>query len=170
MNNKAILRYSLFYGSLAAISCLIFFISLYFVNGNPLMFKRPDIGFNIIFIWFAIWNFRRHNGGTLHFYEGFSVGFLTNMIAALITGISIYLYLVFIDIQPLSNWIASSKQVLIDQKATFSIILDERNYQAQLESLSNAKPYQVILDELMFKQFAIIAITLLTMILRRLEY
>ena len=169
MNTKAILKYGLIYGSLTALSCMLFFVVMYYLNGNPLLFRRPDIGFNIIFIGFAIWNFRRHNGGFLHFYEGFSIGFLTNIIGAILTGLFIYLFIVFIDNQPLLNWIESSKQILIKQKATFAAILNEQNFQSQYKAISEAKPYQIILDELMFKQFGIIAITLWTMILRKLE-
>ncbi len=161
------LRFSLIFGSLAGLSCFIFFLALYFGFDNPLGLRRPDIGFNIIFILVSIWYFKRYRGGYLHFYEGFSVGFLTNLIAAFISGILIYLFIELIDMKPFTTWIFEGKMLLLKQKDTFGKILNDESYRRQLLSFDNAKPYQIILDELMFKQLSIVAISLASMIMRR---
>lgn len=87
-----IVRKSLIFGSIAGGVCFLFFLVMYFLNPNPLALRRPDLGINIIFIGVAIWYYKRENGGYLHFYEGFSLGFLTNIIAALLTGVLIFYF------------------------------------------------------------------------------
>ena len=95
MKRQQIFRYSITFGLLAGLGCFLFFVAMYFTKSDPLSLRRPDIGINIILIWAAIWYFKRNNGGYLHFYEGFSIGFLTNIIAALVSGILVYLFIEF---------------------------------------------------------------------------
>lgn len=164
---KKLPRYTLIYGSLTALACLLFFIGLYNISENPLGVRRPDIGFNVIFIFIALAFYRRNNGGYLHFYEGVSVGFLVNLFGSVLTGLGIYLFVVFFNYQPFTAWTTAGIKLLYDQKETFDILLDAENFERQVTSLKNAKPYQLILDEVMFKQFCIIPITLLSMALRK---
>ena len=101
-----IVRKSLIFGSIAGGVCFLFFLVMYFLNPNPLALRRPDLGINIIFIGVVIWYYKRENGGYLHFYEGFSLGFLTNIIAALLTGVLIFLFLQYVDVRPFEEWTA----------------------------------------------------------------
>ena len=164
---KRILKLSLTWGLVAGLVCFIFFLMMYAIDDNPLIKKRPDIGINILFIFLAIWIFKRRRNGYLHFYEGFSIGFLTNLTAALVSGISIYLFLKFYDIQPYLNWNLYSKQFLMEQKEALDSVINEETFKLQLKSFDEVKPYRVILDDLMFKQFAIVAIMLISMALRK---
>jgi Protein of unknown function (DUF4199) len=166
---KEILRYGLGFGSLAGVGCFLFFLAFYALTSNPLMIKRPDIGINIILIWAGIWYFKRYNGGVLHFYQGFSIGFLINIIGALVSGVLIYLFIEFVDIAPYNAWIAESKALLLRDKEAFTKIMNPENFKRQLVSLENSKTYQVILDDLMFKQLAIIPLGLLTMAMRKIN-
>lgn len=138
---------------------------LYTATDNPLAERRPDIGINIIFIFFSIWLYKSRNGGYLHFYEAFSIGFLANIIGAFITGLSIYSFVKFIDPSPFENWITQGKAYIVSQKEALSVFLNEESFKLQLEAFDNAQPYQIILDDLMFKQLAIIAVTLISMAL-----
>ncbi|MGR3809898.1 DUF4199 domain-containing protein [Jiulongibacter sp. NS-SX5] len=166
MKNK-IIKISVIWGLIAGLVCFLFFLSIYAVDDNPLIKKRPDIGINILFIFLATWIYKKRRKGYLHFYEGFSIGFLTNLIAALFSGLAIYLFLKFYDIQPYLNWNAYSKQFLLEQKEALDTVLNEESFNLQLKSFDEIKPYRVILDDLMFKQFAIVAIMLISMALRK---
>ena len=140
---------------------------LYSGDENPLSQRRPDIGINILLIFLAIWLYKSRNGGFLHFYEGFSIGFLTNIIGTLFSGISIYLFVKIIDPAPFDTWISSGKAFIIDRKEELSKFLNEESFKLQLDAFDKAMPYQIILDDLLFKQFAIVAIMLISMALRR---
>lgn len=169
MKRKQILNYSLIFGSLAGFACFLLFLGMYYVIPNPLNYKIPYIGIHIILIWAAIWYFKRNNGGYLHFYEAFSVGFLTNIIAALISGLSIYLFVEFVDLTPFTTWINDGKAMMIDKKAEMVKIMGEENHRNNLLSLSNSKPITIFYDNLIYKQFSIIPISLLSMAMRKLK-
>lgn len=167
MKRQRILKYGLTFGTIAGLVCFLFFISLYLSDPNPLNIRRPDIGFNIIFIFVGIWYFKRRNGGILHFYEGFSIGFVINIVAALISGVAIYLFLTFYDMTPFQTWLDEGVRFLESRKDSLDEVLNEESFNLQVQALREAKPYQVIFDELMFKQLGIIAISLISMALRR---
>lgn len=167
MKRQRILKYGFTFGAIAGLVCFLFFIALYLSDPNPLNIRRPDIGFNIIFVFVGIWYFKRRSGGILHFYEGFSIGFLINIVAALISGIAIYLFITLYDASPFDMWIKEGVRFLENQKESLDTILNEESFNLQVQALKDAKPYQIILDELMFKQLGIIAISLISMALRR---
>jgi hypothetical protein len=164
---KLIFKQSLIFGIIAGIACFVFFIVLYNLKTNPLNSRRADIGINIILIWASIWYFKRYRGGILHFYEAFSIGFLTNLVAAFVTGVLIFLFVKFYDITPFNIWILEGKALLLKEKDTFSRMLNDETFRKQLLSFDQLKPYQIIFDDLMFKQLAIIPISLFSMAMRK---
>ncbi|MFN3784440.1 MAG: DUF4199 domain-containing protein [Spirosomataceae bacterium] len=166
MKNK-IIRQSLVFGLLAGVIGFLFFIGLYFLTDNPLAKRRPDVGFNLLFVGLSMWYLKKSNGGFIHFYQAFSTGFLTNIFAALTSGLLLFLFIQWIDQTPLQTWMTQGQQLLRDQRETFDKILNEEMYAAQMKALTNVKPYQLFLDELMFKQVAIVGITLLGMVFRK---
>lgn len=169
MNRKIVLRYSVIFGLISGFVSFLFFLAMYFSIENPLNSRRPDIGISIIFIAAAIWYYRRSRGGFLHFYEGFSIGFLTNIISALLTGILLYLFVTIIDGAPFDQWLEGSKQMLINDRERSKELMNEETYQNLLKSFEVRNPSVIIFDELMFKQLAIIAVSLLSMALRKLK-
>ncbi len=166
MKSKVI-SLALFFGGICGLLSFLFFLALYSTQPDPLSLRRPDLGFNVLFVFLSIWYYRKKSGGYLQFYEGFSVGFLTNLIAALISAFSIYLFLILIDITPFTTWISEGKKFLIEQKVSMSQIMSEENFNSQLKAFDNARPHQLIFDELIFKQFAVVAVSLTAMALRR---
>ncbi len=155
------------FGGLAGATCLLFFVAMYFTTPNPLSLRRPDLFFNILFVFVGIWYAKKKNGGYIHFYEAFSVGFLSNLFAALVTGTGLYAFVSLIDPSPFNQWIAGGRQFLIDQKEAMSNILSEENFKLQLEAFDKAHPAQLFWDEIIFKQFGIIAVSLISMALRK---
>lgn len=169
MKRNQILKYSLFFGSIAGFACFLFFWGLYATKTNPLALRRPDIGINIIMIWAAIWYFKRFNGGYLHFYEAFSIGFLTNIIAALVSGVLVYLFIEYVDAKPFVEWMMHGKALLLKDKELFEKMLNEKSYQQSLLSFDTQKHSVIITDDLIFKQIAIVAISLLGMAMRKIK-
>jgi hypothetical protein len=120
-------------------------------------------------IWAAIWYFKRNNGGYLHFYEAFSVGFLTNIIGALISGVLVYLFIEFIDAKPFNEWMLHGKALLLKDREMFEKMLNEKSYQQSLLSFETQKHSVIITDDLLFKQVAVVAISLFGMAMRKLK-
>ncbi|HLO43451.1 MAG TPA: DUF4199 domain-containing protein [Leadbetterella sp.] len=169
MKRKQILRYSLVFGFLAGVACFLFFLGMYATKPNPLALRRPDIGINVIMIWASIWYFKRNNGGFLHFYEAFSIGFLTNIIAALLSGLLVFLFIEFIDSKPFIDWMAHGKALLLKDKEMFEKMLNEKSYRQSLLSFDTQNHSVIITDDLIFKQIAIVAISLFGMSMRKLK-
>lgn len=165
---KETFLHSLKFGVFICICCLAFFAVNYNLKPNPLS-RRGDIGFNIILIWAAVWYYKRNNGGILHFYQAMSIGFVVNISAAIFTGIGLYLFLEYIDIKPFQTWMLESKAKVMQDKAFFENILNKENIDRQIASFDHGKPYQIILDELGFKQLAIIPMSLISMALRKIK-
>ncbi|WP_367914991.1 DUF4199 domain-containing protein [Leadbetterella sp. DM7] len=164
-----LVKNALIFGTIAGVTCFLFFLVLYGMSDNPLSLRRPDLGINIIFIGSAIWYYKRSNNGYLHFYEGFSIGFLTNILAALITGVLIFLFLQFIDGQPLERWMTESRQMLIADRARSKDLMSEETFQTLLDSFGKKRPSVVIGDELLYKQLAVVAVTLFSMAMRKIK-
>ena len=175
MIKSKILRNSLIYGSIAAGICIfVAMLQYYGLHKSPFgRYKAPAFGINIIFIVVAVWTFRANNGGVLSFTEGFSVGFMTNLFAALITGIFFFVFVQFID----SQWGNSQSIMLWVQENVAGI---EKIREAHTKNfglkeyedlLKQAKEIPsagyVFLDELGKKQLCVIAITVISIIFRR---
>ena len=169
MTKKRIFRTSFIFGGLAGVLCFVFFLIMYLMVDNPLSMRRPDLGLNMIMIGTGIWFFKKESGGYLHFYEGVSVGFLINLFAALLTGILIFLFLHFVDMQPFTTWMAEGKQMLLNDRERSKEIMSEEMFQTMLKSFDNKNLSMIILDELIFKQISIVAITLFTMAMRKIK-
>ena len=105
----------------------------------------------------------------MHFYEGFSVGFLTNLIAALLSGILIFVFLQFIDIHPFTTWMEESKQMLLNDRERSKDIMSEEMFQTLIKSFDGKSPSMIIFDELIYKQIAIVAITVFSMAMRKIK-
>ena len=105
----------------------------------------------------------------MHFYEAFSIGFLTNIIGALLSGILVYLFIEFIDDKPFIEWMIHGKSLLLKDKEMFEKILNEKSYRQSLLSFDTQKHSVIITDDLLFKQIAIVAISLFGMSMRKLK-
>lgn len=178
MNRNKILRYSLVYGSLAALVCIIVAIIQYYgLQKSPFgRYKVPAFGINIIFIIVATWVYRANNAGTLSFTEGFSIGFLTNLFGALITAIIFYLFIQLIDIpygnnQSIMLWVQENIKgiELIKERHIKDFGVDAYNsLLKQAQEIPSAG--YVFIDELLKKQICIIAITIISIIFRKQTY
>lgn len=164
---KLLVTYTLRYGAITAVACILFFLGLYFITKNPLSERRPDIVFNILFLFTAIYLVKKERGGYLHFYEGVSVGFMVNLFASLVTGLFLFFFLEFVDGVPFRTKVAHEIAFLIKDRVRTKEFLTDESFQVLLNSIKNAKPYQLILDELMYKQVCIVPITLLSLVLRK---
>jgi hypothetical protein len=84
------------YGALAGIISIILFLILYYAGQNPFMIPA-FLDFRIILypiiLVFAIRDFKENkNGGTLHFWQGMSIGLLSVITGALIMALFILLF------------------------------------------------------------------------------
>lgn len=170
MNKELLKRNSLIFGLGIAIVCIIVaLVQYYFLGKSPFgKYKLPAFGVNIILIFFSIWYYRINNGGLLSFTEGFSVGFLTNLVGVLITAIFFYIFTEFIDNQAIVLWVKENIQNIEKIKVAHIKNFGLAEYENLLKQAQKVPtPFQVFLDEISKKQLVVVAITIFTLILRR---
>ncbi len=160
---------------MAALVCIIVaMIQYYGLHRSPFgRYKVPAFGINIIFVIIAIWTYRANNLGVLSFTEGFSIGFMTNLIAAIITASVFFVFILLIDV-PFSNnqaimlWVQENITGIERIKTThikdFGIVAYESLLQ-QAKEIPSAG--YVFVDEIVKKQLCIVAITIISVIFRR---
>lgn len=174
LKNK-ILRYALTYGSLAALVCIaVALIQYYGLEKSPFgRYKLPAFGVNIIFVIVAIWVYRANNLGILSFTEGFSVGFMTNLVAAVITGLVFFIFVQFID-KPFGNnqaimlWVNENIKGIEKIKDIHIKDFGIQEYELLLKQAQEIPSAgYVLLDEIIKKQLCIVGITIVSVIFRR---
>lgn len=178
MIKSKIIRSSLIYGSFAAIICIaVALIQYYGLHKSPFgRYKVPAFGINIIFIIVATWTYRANNLGVLSFTEGFSIGFMTNLFAAIFTATVFFLFIQLIDIpygknQAIMLWVQENIKGIEKIKESHIQNFGVKEYEsliAQAKEVPSA--FYVFIDEIVKKQICIIAITVISIIFRRHSY
>lgn len=175
MIKNRILKNALIYGSIAAAIC--FFVAMlqyYGLHKSPFgRYKAPAFGINIIFIVVSVWTYRANNGGVLSFTEGFSVGFMTNLFAAFLTGLFFFIFVQFIDTrwgnnQSIMLWVYENISGIEKIREAHIKNFGETEYNDLLKQAKEIPSAgYVFLDELGKKQLCIIAVTVISIIFRR---
>ena len=164
-----IVKFSLIFGLLAGVLYFAFFLMMYAFIDNPLYDKASPLGLQMIIVLFAIWYFKRKQNTYLHFYEGFSIGVLSNFLAALISGVLIWAFLQFIDIRPFDTWISESVNFLMKDRADKKDLMSDETFQNMITSIQNSKPSTLILDRIIASFWLVFPIGLFTMVLRKIR-
>lgn len=173
MLKSRIIRHSLYYGAIAAAICIVVaLIQFYGIHKSPFgRYKLPAFGINVLFILIAIWTYRATNRGVLSFTEGFSVGFLTNLFAAIITATFYFLFLLIAGDEAIMLWVKENVEAIMKIKDSHIKnfgLADFNNLLSQAKQIPSAG--YVFLDEIAKKQLCIVAVTVISLIFRRHTY
>ncbi len=140
------------FGSLGGVLSICAFIILAFLNEDP---TNLNLVFGYIItpvsLFLAIKFFKEYsNNGYLSFAEGMSVGFVTYLLIAIISGVGIWLILV---ISPdLFDTIKNSKlEVLSANQETIVSQVGVNSYEATLVSIQNMVPWEVAANDAIWK-------------------
>jgi membrane protease YdiL (CAAX protease family) len=175
MFKNKIFRYAFIYGSIAALICIaVALIQYYGIEKSPFgRYKLPAFGINIIFIIVATWVYRANNLGVLSFTEGFSIGFITNLVAAIITGLLFFIFVQFVD-KPYGNnqaillWVQENIKGIEKIKDVHIKNFGNQEYNLLLKQAQEIPTAgYVLLDEIAKKQLCIVGITIISVIFRR---
>jgi hypothetical protein len=166
---RKVLNLSLFFGALAGVLYFLFFVLMYFTIPNPLANKMAPLGLQLIIVLFGIWYYKKINETYLHFYEGFTIGFVGNLLAALLSGLLIYGFVELIDMTPFTTWISESVSFLLGDRESKKEIMSDETFERMLESVSNSKTTSIIFDRLMASFWVIFPIGLFSMALRKIK-
>lgn len=175
---KKAINYALKYGALAAVICMaVAMIQYYGLEKSPFgRYKAPAFGINIIFILVATWSYRANNAGILSFTEGFTVGFLTNLFASIITAFCFYVFVEWIDVpfgknQAILYWVDENIRSVERIKLTHIHNFGQKEYDSLLlQAKIIPTAGQVFIDEIVKKQLCIVGVSIISIIFRRHQF
>lgn len=152
----------------AALSIALFFVLL-LLDENPLINGALFSFFFIpIFVFFAIKEFKKYySAGTLHFWQGMTIGFGTYMILGLVSALFIWLYLQAIDPQLLLEYIADRVALMDGSKENLIDRLGQDTYETSLANVQGATALDLALDDFLRKIFAGFFITTIISVVMR---
>ncbi len=168
LKNK-IYRHSIIFGLGIALASFLFFIILYLMGFTPLGNKKlPDIGFNIILTAGAIWTYKRQNNGYIHTWEGISIGYLSNIIAIVLSAILIFLFLKFIDTSIINVYIKDMVSLVEKSKEQHIKTFGEPSFNSLLKQIKLTTISDIFWDEITKKSiFLVIPIFIMAAIFRK---
>ncbi|MHA7131052.1 DUF4199 domain-containing protein [Algoriphagus namhaensis] len=140
------------FGALGGLFSLVSFTVLAWMYGDP---SNLNLVFGYLIVPIAVYLsikfFKDYsNDGMLSFSEGMTVGFVAYLLLGLISGLGIWLILslvpdLFLTIQE------SKLAVLADSKALILEQVGEKSYESTLASVQNMSPFDVALNDAIWK-------------------
>lgn len=168
-----LLKFPLLAGLITGVLCFGYFLALYAAGVPPLGNVRvPDYGFHIIMMVATVWYYRKYIGhGRLHLWEGITIGYVLNTVAALVTGWLIYFFVTQIDSGVFAEYVVNSKKLLLDSKKQIVDQLGPEVFNEQWAKASTMEPAVLLPDELTKKTaLAVLPVLIISLIFRKQDY
>lgn len=165
-------RIAIRYGSIASALSIALFLILYYSGQNPLLIPA-FLDFRIllfpIFLVFGIRDFKEnHNGGILHFWQGFGIGLLVILTIAILMALFILVLGTWIDTGFVENFILSSIQQIESAKGKITNAIGEEELTKVLEILPSTTLFDLALDYLLKSlPYGLFLTIIISLILRR---
>ncbi len=160
------------YGASGAALSILMFIITYWMGRNPLIdLKFFDFLILPIFLFFSMKDYKDYrNNGILHFWQGMTVGVLTYVNLALLSGIFIILFLDFFDHQLVDLYITDRLEIIDLKKDEMISHMGEGTYNQSREDIENTSSAILALDDFLKKCLIGLTLTIpIAVILRRRE-
>lgn len=168
-----LLKVPLLAGLATGVLCFLYFLALY-AAGVPALgtIRVLDYGIHIIVMIAAIWYYRKYVGhGQLHLWEGLTIGYVLNTIAALVTGWLVYLFVTLLDPGVFAEYVVNSKKLLLDGKKQITDQFGPETFAEQWRKVNTMQPSVLLPDELTKKTaLAVIPVLIISLIFRKQDY
>ena len=171
--NHPLLKIPLLSGLATGVLCFLYFLALYAI-GVPALgnIRVLDFGIHIIMMVATVWYYRKHIGhGRLHLWEGLTIGYVLNTVAALVTSWLVYLFVTQVDPGVFAEYIVNSKKLLLEGKKQLTDQFGPETFQEQWTKASNMTPAVLLPDELTKKTaLAVLPVLIISLIFRKQDY
>ncbi|UFH54192.1 DUF4199 domain-containing protein [Spirosoma sp. KNUC1025] len=168
-----LLKIPLLAGLLTGVLCFLYFLGLYFL-GIPALgnIRVLDYGIHIIVMVATVWYYRKYIGhGRLHLWEGLTIGYVLNTVAALVTGWLVYLFVTQIDPGVFTEYVINSKKLLLEGKKQITDQFGPETFAEQWSKVNSMQPSVLLPDELSKKTaLAVIPVLIISLIFRKQDY
>ena len=171
--SNPLLKIPLLAGLLTGVLCFAYFLALYAI-GVPALgnIRVLDFGIHIIMMVATVWYYRKHIGqGKLHLWEGLTIGYVLNTVAALVTGWLIYFFVTQIDPGVFAEYVVNSKKLLLEGKSQITDQFGPETFAEQWNKVSTMQPGVLLPDELTKKTaLAVLPVLIISLIFRKQDY
>ncbi len=168
-----LLKIPLLAGLATGVLCFFYFLGLYAV-GVPALgnIRVLDYGIHIIVMVATVWYYRKYIGhGRLHLWEGLTIGYVLNTVAALVTGWLIYLFVTQIDPGVFTEYVINSKKLLLEGKKQITDQFGPETFARQWDKVVTMQPSVLLPDELTKKTaLAVIPVLIISLLFRKQDY
>jgi hypothetical protein len=149
-NLNPFLSISFRYGGIAVILSIILFLVLYYGGQNPLLIPA-FLDFRIllfpIFLVFSLRDYKEnHNGGILHFWQGFSIGVSVILVIAIFMALFILVFGSWVEPHFVANFVQSSIDQIESAREKITSAIGEEELTTVLEILPSTTLYDLALD------------------------
>ncbi|CCH02570.1 hypothetical protein FAES_4571 [Fibrella aestuarina BUZ 2] len=173
--NHPLLRVPLLFGLGAGLAAFLLFLGLHTLGITALYVyeKYPfDFGIHLIVMIAAVWYYRRNVGkGLLHMWEGLTICYVVNTVAALVAGWLIYAFVTWVDPSEFTRYINELTQFQLHDKANYVKTFGEEAYKAQLAQTAATTPDVLPLSMLGKKTLlGILPILIISLVFRKQDY
>jgi len=171
--NHPLLKIPLLSGLVTGFLCFFYFLALYGLDVPPLGNIRVlDFGIHIIMMVATVWYYRKYIGhGMLHLWEGITICYVINTVAALITGWCIYFFVTQVDPEVFNEYIVNSKKLLLEGKKQLVDQFGPETFKEQWSKVSAMTPSVLLPDELTKKTaLAVIPVLIISLLFRKQDY
>lgn len=171
--NHPLLKIPFVAGLTTGVLCFLYFLGLYAL-GVPALgnIRVLDYGIHIIVMIGTVWYYRKHIGkGMLHLWEGITICYVLNTIAALVTGWLIYFFVTVVDPGVFAEYVVNSKKLLLEGKKQLTDQFGPETFQQQWAKVSTMTPGVLLPDELTKKTaLAVLPVLIISLIFRKQDY
>lgn len=168
-----LLKIPLLAGLATGVLCFLYFLGLYAVGVPALGTIRVlDYGIHIIMMIATVWYYRKYIGqGRLHLWEGLTIGYVLNTVAALVTGWLVYLFVTQIDTGVFAEYVVNSKKLLLEGKKQITDQFGPETFAQQWAKVASMQPGVLLPDELTKKTaLAVLPVLIISLIFRKQDY
>lgn len=171
--NHPLLKFPLLAGLATGVLCFGYFLGLYALGVPPLGNIRVlDYGIHLIMIVATVWYYRKRIGhGRLHLWEGLTIGYILNTVAALVTGWLVYGFVTQVDPAVFAEYVVNSKKLLLEGKKQLVDQFGPDTFIEQWTKASTMQPAVLLPDELTKKTaLAVLPVLIISLIFRKQDY
>lgn len=168
-----LLKIPLLAGLATGVLCFLYFLALYGLHVPPLGNIRVlDFGIHIILMVAAVWYYRKYVGhGLLHLWEGITICYVLNTIAALVTGWLVYFFVTLVDPGVFTEYVQNSQTLLLEGKKQLIDQFGPDTFREQWLKVTTMTPAVLLPDELTKKTaLAVLPVLIISLIFRKQDY
>jgi hypothetical protein len=171
-----LLKIPLLSGAVTGGLVILYFLALYAFGIESVLYVRTmrplDFGFYLIAMVATAWYYRKYvNKGMLHLWEGLTICYVVNTVAALFTGWFIYLFITQIDPVVFTRYVADLRAFQIGDKAAFIKQFSQEAFVQQLAKTEATQPADLIWDEMLKKSLmTVFPALIISLIFRKQDY